>query len=74
MPIYEELVKTPDGLAFAREVFARGRPGYHPITTASVEALLARADAAVAPAPTPAPAPATAEAPAQPQPEQAPQQ
>ncbi|MEL1262968.1 M1 family metallopeptidase [Pseudoxanthomonas putridarboris] len=43
MPIYEELAKTPDGLAFAQESFARARPGYHPITTASVEALLAKA-------------------------------
>jgi leukotriene-A4 hydrolase len=43
MPIYEELVKSPDGLAFAKESFARAKPGYHPITTASVEALLAKA-------------------------------
>jgi aminopeptidase N len=64
MPVYEELVKTPDGLAFAHEVFERARPGYHPITTASVEALLARADKAIAPAPAAEPA----------QPEQAPQQ
>jgi len=46
MPIYAELAKTPDGLAFAHEVFERARPGYHPITTASVEALLAKAEAA----------------------------
>jgi aminopeptidase N len=45
MPIYAELAKTPDGLAFAREVFAKAQPGYHPITTASVEALLAKAEA-----------------------------
>ena len=45
MPIYAELVKTPDGLAFAKESFARARPGYHPITTASVEAELAKAPA-----------------------------
>ncbi|AKC86474.1 M1 family metallopeptidase [Pseudoxanthomonas suwonensis] len=45
LPIYEELAKTPDGLAFAREAFERARPGYHPITTASVEAVLARAGA-----------------------------
>ena len=51
MPIYEELAKTPEGLAFAREVFARARPGYHPITTASVEALLDKAAPAAAPAP-----------------------
>jgi leukotriene-A4 hydrolase len=46
MPIYEELVKTPDGLAFAAESFGRAKPGYHPITTASVEALLAKASEA----------------------------
>lgn len=43
LPIYEELVKTPEGLSFARDVFAKARPGYHPITTASVEAVLAKA-------------------------------
>lgn len=37
MPTYEELVKTPDGLAFAKEVFAKAKPGYHPITTGSVQ-------------------------------------
>ncbi|UNK58464.1 M1 family metallopeptidase [Pseudoxanthomonas daejeonensis] len=72
MPIYEELVKTPDGLAFAQEVFERARPGYHPITTASVEAVLAKASAAAVPAAPPAPAPA--EVPVQPQAEQPPQQ
>ena len=45
LPIYEELVKTPDGLAFAQETFARAKPGYHPITTGSVEAVLAKASA-----------------------------
>jgi len=45
MPIYEELVKTPEGLAFAHESFAKARPGYHPITTASVQALLDKAQA-----------------------------
>ena len=41
MPTYEALAKTSDGHQFASEVFAKARPGYHPITTASVEALLA---------------------------------
>ncbi|HET6783659.1 MAG TPA: M1 family metallopeptidase, partial [Pseudoxanthomonas sp.] len=45
MPIYEELVKTPEGLVFAKQVFAKARPGYHPITTGSVEALLAKTEA-----------------------------
>ncbi len=41
MPIYRALAATPDGLAFARATFARAKPSYHPITAASVEALLA---------------------------------
>jgi aminopeptidase N len=48
MPIYEALVKTPEGLAFAQEVFARARPGYHPITTASVAAAIAKAQSPAA--------------------------
>jgi hypothetical protein len=45
MPIYDALVKTPEGLAFAKDVFAKARPGYHPITTGSVEATIAKAEA-----------------------------
>jgi leukotriene-A4 hydrolase len=41
MPIYSALAKTPDGLRFARAVFAKARPGLHPITIGSVEAALA---------------------------------
>jgi len=56
LPIYAELVKTPEGLAFAKEVFARAEPGYHPITTGSVRAMLDKAaapepQASVAPTP-----------------------
>ncbi len=40
MPIYQALAATEEGRAFARGVFERARPGYHPITTASVEAVL----------------------------------
>ena len=43
MPIYTALVKTPEGLKFAQDVFAKARPGYHPITTGSVEAAIAEA-------------------------------
>ncbi len=53
MPTYEALARTEPGLAMARDVFARARPGYHPITTASVEQLLAAAK------PVPGAAPAT---------------
>ena len=40
MPIYTALVASEDGLAFARQVFARARPGYHPITTGSVQKVI----------------------------------
>ncbi|HZX81239.1 MAG TPA: M1 family metallopeptidase, partial [Lysobacter sp.] len=43
MPIYTELAKTPDGLKLAEATFAKARPGYHPITTGSVEAVIAKA-------------------------------
>jgi leukotriene A-4 hydrolase/aminopeptidase len=43
MPIYAELVKTPEGLAFAQQVFARAKPASHPITAQSIEAVLDKA-------------------------------
>jgi hypothetical protein len=45
MPTYGALAATPDGLAFAQEVFAKARPGYHPITIGSVEQTLAEGKA-----------------------------
>ena len=49
MPTYEALVQTPEGAAIARDVLERARPGYHPITTASVEQVIGRAPAPEAP-------------------------
>ncbi|KRA17466.1 M1 family metallopeptidase [Lysobacter sp. Root604] len=46
MPTYSELVKTPAGLKLAEDTFAKAKPGYHPITTESVEAVIAKAKAA----------------------------
>ncbi|ALN78985.1 M1 family metallopeptidase [Lysobacter antibioticus] len=46
MPTYGELVKTPEGLKLAEDTFAKAKPGYHPITTASVEAVIAKAKSA----------------------------
>ena len=43
LPIYNALVATPDGLAFAEQVFAKAKPGTHPITAGSVEAIIAEA-------------------------------
>lgn len=57
LPIYAELVKTPEGLAFAKAAFEKAKPGYHPITTASVQDMLDKATPAPAAAPAPAPAP-----------------
>jgi aminopeptidase N len=45
MPTYDALVETPEGLALAKSVFEKARPGYHPITTGSVEAAIREADA-----------------------------
>ena len=59
MPTYGALVKTTDGLEFAKEVFAKARPGYHPITTGSVESTIAEAKpTAATPAAEATPAPA----------------
>ncbi len=40
VPIYEELAKTDDGKAFAKAVYQKARPGYHPMTQASVDKVL----------------------------------
>ena len=39
-PIYRELAKTPEGLAFAQRVYEKARPGLHPIGQASVDRIL----------------------------------
>jgi leukotriene-A4 hydrolase len=42
VPLYEALAKTPEGLTFARATYAKARPGYHPMTQASIEKALAK--------------------------------
>ncbi len=44
LPVYRAFVHTPGGLAYAREVFAKARDGYHPLTQHAVEALFAKAE------------------------------
>ncbi len=39
-PLYEELVKTPEGKRRAREIYAKARPGYHPIAASTVDGIL----------------------------------
>ncbi|MFN3311412.1 MAG: M1 family metallopeptidase [Thermomonas sp.] len=50
LPIYKALVATPDGLAFAEQVFAKAKPATHPITAGSVQAILDAAKAQATPA------------------------
>ena len=38
-PLYFALSRTPEGLAFAREVYSRARPGYHPLAQISLDGL-----------------------------------
>ena len=45
MPIYNAFTKTPEGLAFAKQTFARIKDNYHPLTASSVAEMLARAGA-----------------------------
>ncbi len=39
-PIYQELARTEDGRAFARDIFAEARAGYHPIAQEMVAKIL----------------------------------
>jgi hypothetical protein len=39
-PLYEEFAKTPRGKARAQAIYAKARPGYHPITQSTVDAIL----------------------------------
>ena len=40
MPLYRALLKTPEGTAQAKALYAKARPGYHPIAVDSVDKLL----------------------------------
>ncbi len=39
-PIYEKLAKNPEDLAFARRIYATARPTYHPVSQATIDAIL----------------------------------
>ncbi|MGH8158975.1 MAG: M1 family metallopeptidase [Rhodanobacter sp.] len=43
LPLYQALAKTPDGLAYAEQVYAKAKSGYHPLTQQAVEAIFAKA-------------------------------
>ena len=39
-PLYEELVKTPEGKARALAIYKKARPGYHPIAVTTIDGIL----------------------------------
>jgi aminopeptidase N len=39
-PIYQKLAKNPEDLAFARRVYVKARPTYHPVSQATVDSIL----------------------------------
>ncbi|HWP44312.1 MAG TPA: M1 family metallopeptidase [Blastocatellia bacterium] len=39
-PLYEELVKTPEGKERARAIYQKARPAYHPIAVATVDEIV----------------------------------
>jgi aminopeptidase N len=41
-PIYTELMKTPEGQARARQIYAKARPGYHPIAQATIDGVVGK--------------------------------
>jgi leukotriene-A4 hydrolase len=40
IPLYKQLASSAEGMAFARAVYAKARPGYHPLAQGSVDELL----------------------------------
>jgi leukotriene-A4 hydrolase len=39
-PLYEDLMKTPGGAERARAIYAKARPNYHPIATATIDGIV----------------------------------
>ncbi len=39
-PIYEKLATNPEDLAFARRVYAKARPTYHPVSQGTIDSIL----------------------------------
>jgi leukotriene A-4 hydrolase/aminopeptidase len=44
-PLYQELVKTPEGRKRAESIYAKARPGYHPISAATIDDVLKKGEA-----------------------------
>ncbi|SFR93623.1 Aminopeptidase N [Dyella sp. OK004] len=42
-PLYKAFAKTPEGLAYAEQVYTKAKAGYHPMTQDAVEGIFAKA-------------------------------
>jgi aminopeptidase N len=42
-PLYKAFVRTPEGLAYAEQVFAKAKAGYHPMTQDAVQRIIDKA-------------------------------
>jgi leukotriene-A4 hydrolase len=42
-PVYRAFAQTPEGLAYAEQVYAKAKDGYHPMTQQAIERLFAKA-------------------------------
>jgi leukotriene A-4 hydrolase/aminopeptidase len=40
VPLYKELIKTPEGKAWAKQVYAKARGNYHPVAYTTIDGLL----------------------------------
>jgi aminopeptidase N len=43
LPLYKAFAKTPEGLAYARQVYAKAKAGYHPMTQQAAQSILDKA-------------------------------
>jgi hypothetical protein len=48
-PLYTELMKTPAGQQRARAIYAKARPGYHPIAQSAIDKIMNTASAQTTP-------------------------
>ncbi len=39
-PLYTEMAKTPEGLALAKQIYAKARPGYHAVSVRTIDDIL----------------------------------
>lgn len=39
-PLYQEMMKTPDGIKMAKSIYAKARPNYHPLTQKDIDKIV----------------------------------